>query len=83
MKRLEISFLLKIQYNTTTKNAQKIKTNKQYAKHNKKHENKHPQKVNVEKLYKKVSCGIRTHANITDRMAEVLHVSTALLFLFI
>ena len=85
MKRLDISLfcLKKIQYNNK-KHTQKIKTNKQYAKNNKKaHENIHSQKVNVGKLYKKASCEIRTHANIRGSMTEVVRVSTALLFLFV
>ena len=35
------------------------------------------------KLYKNASHGIRTRANITLSMTEVLHVSTALFFRFI
>ena len=50
MKRLEISLLcLKIQYNATTKNTHKIKTNNTQKIIKKAHENIHPQKVNVEK----------------------------------
>ena len=36
--------------------------------------------LNVEKVYKNASHGIRTLANITGSMTEVLHVSTALFF---
>ena len=37
-------------------------------------------KLNVEKVYKNASHGMRTLANITGSMTEVLHVSTALFF---
>ena len=59
--------------NNKKKYKKKIKTNKQLTKINKK---TLPQKVNVgKKLY---NYGIRTRANITGNMTEVLNVSTAL-----
>ena len=39
-----------------------------------------PKNLNVEKLYKDASGGIRTRANIKGSMTEVLQVSTALFF---
>ena len=45
------------------------------------HEKKYnPKNFNVEQLYKNGSHGIRTRANITGSMTEVLHVSIALFF---
>ena len=68
-----------IQYNK--KHTHKIKTNKHYAKNNEKAHEKNTS-PKIVKFYKHASCKIRTHANITGNLTEVLHLSTALLFLF-
>ena len=47
------------------------------------HEKIQPKNLNMEKLYKNASHGIRTCANITGSRTEVLHVSTALFCRFI